>query len=223
MLPPLSITFNLTGAGLSLSKFCETISACQLSERVKTLAISCFKGGTCAYLCLFGNLELYQNIIAKKTEEIQNSTLCKVTSLSKAYFNVHGGLLLGCGLLSLADLLHEFGVLNLGPIENIVNVGTNVLFLCASILALKENIRVLYELKNLDKTAANLDEKELHWIGQSAFFGLISNVGYIIATASLIFNGATTFTILAAIFSCFFGGIKVIYDIFTWAKEKNYF
>lgn len=219
MIPPLSLASNLTNQLISLSKgFLVTISNYQVSEKTQKIAIECFKGGTSAYFFSFGILELFQGISKKKEEE---STLNKVINASTDYFNLHGGLLIGCGLLTLADALQEFGLLNLSTIGNLVSAATNVIFLCANIIALEENVRLFYELKETDWTKTNISEDELRWMKQSAFFGFISNLGYITATACLLFSGATAFTIIIAIFSCFSGGIKIIYDMSVWAKAQN--
>lgn len=223
MVSPLSITFNLADKLMSLSKVCmETVSTCLMSEKIKNIANGCFKGGTSSYLCSFGILELWQGISKKETSGKDETTLNKVTNASTAYFNFHGGLLTGCGFFSLADALHEFGVINLGTISNLVNTAANLTFLCANIIALEENVRLYHELKETDWAKTNIDEEELHWMKQSAFFGFISNVGYIIATTSLLFSGATASTIIIAVFSCFSGGIKIIYDVSIWAKEQGF-
>jgi hypothetical protein len=223
MMQPLEITSEATHRLLSLSKLCvETVSVCLISEKIKTAAMHCFKGSTSAYLCLFGTLELSQSIVEKKMfEEEENTALHKVLNASKTYFPSHGGMLLGSGLCSLAEALHEFGVVNIGSIKGLMSSAANVLFLGANILSLKENIRLLHDLMTTDWTTTNIEKEELHWLKQSAFFGLVSNLGYIIATASLLYGGATPFTLVVAIFSCFSGGIKMVYDLSFWANEQG--
>jgi len=226
MLPTLSLAFNLTDKLISLSTNCiEIVSACQISERIKKIADGCFKVGTSSYLCSFGILELYHNRSHRKKEgsEKEEVTLNKVVTASTVYFNLHGGLLVGCGLFSLVDALHEFGVLNLGSIGNALGSATNVMFLCANIIALEENFRLINELKETDWTKTNIAKDELCWMKRSAFLGFVSNLGYIITTASLLFSGTTALTILIALFSSFSGGIKIIYDLSLWAKAQHLF
>lgn len=197
------------------------ISSCQIPKKLQSIANNCFKGGTSAYLCLFSSLELYQGIISTRKMDNKETTIDKIANASKLYFNSHGGLLLGCGLFSLADALQDFGLVNFHFYGNIVSICANVLFLGASILALKENIRQFLELKKIDCKKMNIDEKELNLMKRSAFFGIISNLGYTIATASLLYNDATAFAIMIAIFSCFSGGIKIFYDISAWAQRNK--
>lgn len=217
----LPITFNLIEKAYTLAaKPAEAVSRCCLSEKIKSVAVGCFKSSTSAYLCLFGTLELSQSIIDKDAPEWDN-TVNKVVTASNDYFRFHGGLLLGCSLFSLANALHEFGVVDLTASSVVMNAAANVLFLGANILALKENIRLIYVLRQTDWTTTNIDKEELHWLKQSAFFGFASNLGYLITTASLLFNGATAFTLIVAFLSCFCGGIKTLYDFSTWAKEQG--
>jgi hypothetical protein len=207
---------------LFLSKQClETVSTCLRSEKIKTIANGIFKGGTSSYFCAFGIMELFLGIVKKEANETEVITLNKITEVSSHYFNLHGGLMFGCGLLSLADALHDFGIINLGSILNAVSHAANVLFLGTNILALKENIRLFHDLRDTDRTQINIDEKELHLRKQSVFFGIASNIGYIIATASLLYSGATALTILIILFSCFSGGIKILYDLSIWAKSQH--
>lgn len=214
-------TFNPAGSLLSLSRHCvETISHCGLSNKIKDIAVGCFKHGTSAYLCLFGTLELSQSIMDREAPE-WDCTINKIVTASKAYFRLHGGLLLGSSLFSLANALHECGILNISGASVVMNAAANALFLGANILALKENIRLIQVLRSTDWLTKNIDDEELHWMKQSAFFGFASNLGYIITTASLLFNGATAFTLLVAIFSCVSGGMKTLYDFSTWAREQG--
>lgn len=219
MLSPLSGCV-FTDKWLCLSKQClETISTCLRSEKIKIIANGIFKSGTSSYFCAFGIMELFLGIVKKEADE--TITLNKITEVSSNYFNVHGGLMFGCGLLSLADALHDFGIINLGSILNAVSHAANVLFLGTNILALKENVRLFHELRDIDRAQTNIDEKELHLRKQSVFFGITSNIGYIIATASLLYSGATALTIIIILFSCFSGGIKILYDLSIWAKPQN--
>lgn len=140
---------------------------------------------------------------------------------SEAYLNMHGGLMLSSGGFSLLDALQEFGLMSLGSIANVVSNVGSVLFLCANIIALEENVRLYHELKNTDWDKTNIDEKELQWLKQSTCWGILSNIGYIIATATLLFSSATSLALVIGLLSCLAGGIKILYDLAIWVKTQK--
>ena len=209
--------FSPTYATITLHIHKKT-SACFISDKMKNIALSCFKSGTCLYFSAFGGSELLQNF---KRSAQETPLLNKIVTYSSAYLNLHGGLMIGCGLASLLDVLHSFGVVNLGSLANAVNKAGNILFLSANIIALEEGVRLFEVIKKTEWSKTNIEEKELNWLKRSVFFGLLSNLGYCLTTASLLFGGSAAITLLIATFSCLSGGIKIIYDLSLWAKEQN--
>lgn len=192
-----------------------------ISERIQKLAYPFFKGGSSLYLCSTGTAEIVQNI-TKKAEDPRISVLSKQSLVpSNAYLNLHGGLMISSGSFSLIDLLHEFGVINIGSIANAVCTAGSVLFLCANIFALEENVRLYNEIENTDWAQTNIDEKELRWLKNAACFGIVSNLGYLVATAALLFGGATAITILIAVLSSLAGGIKILYELTIWFHNQK--
>jgi hypothetical protein len=190
-----------------------------ISDKMKSIALGCFKAGTSLYLSSFGGSEILQNL--KKSTTQDTPLFKRIVRNSTAYLNLHGSFMMGCGLTSLLDALHSFGVVNLGNFTNAVRKAGNLLFLSANIIALEEGVRLFEVIQNTDWSKTNIEEKELNWLKRSVFCGILSNLGYCLATASLLFGGPTAITVLLAIFSCFSGGIKIIYDLFLWAKEQN--
>lgn len=219
MLAPLSFAASLSSATKLIS---HSSVGFTISDKIKKIAIPCFKAATSLYFFTFGGSELAQNLI-KKNIKIQTDTseFKKILPL-KSYLNLHGVLMFGSGIFCLIDALDEFGVNTLGYMANIASLAGSVLFLCANIIALEENVRLIQVLKETDWSKTNIDEKELDWLKRSSFFGAVSNIGYIIATASLLFSGATTAAIVIAVLSCCAGGIKILSDLMVWAKQYNY-
>lgn len=194
-----------------------------LSEKIKELIIPYFKLGASAYLSGFGCSEIAKNFSKKQALDQLNSTQHKAFNCSTTYLNMHGGLMLSSGYFSLIDALNEFGVISLGSLATAVCTAGSVLFLCANIIALEENVRLFNDLNETDWSQTNIDEQELRWLRQSAFWGILSNLGYIGATASLLFSGATPLALLVAVLSCFAGGIKILHDLSLWAKRHALF
>ncbi len=208
----------------SISKYAlKAVSTCMISDKIKAVAAIFFKGCTSLYLCAFGTMEMGQNI--KKDSFVENSlsTQDKVINSSASYLNLHGTLLFSSGTLGLMDALQGFGLVNFRSLAQAVSTASSTLFLCANVVALDENVRLLNELMITDWSKTNITDQELKWMKQSAFWGMLSNLGYIVTTASLLFSGATALTILMAAFSCCTGGIKILFDLLAWAKTQKLF
>lgn len=205
------------------------ISDFTISDRIKNLAISIFKLSTSLYLGVFGTCELVQKNMQADPQKVNGTsktTLQKVQSSSYAYLCIHGGLMTGSGVFGLLEALESFGVTSFGltSVGNVANglgAAGNILFLGANIIALAENMRLYNDIKETDWTKTNIVEGELIWIEQSVMWGIVSNLGYIVATASLIYHGMTALVLVVAALSCFAGGIKILYDLALWAKEKG--
>jgi hypothetical protein len=155
----------------------------------------------------------------KKHSEKDNFLENRVLNASKAYLNLHGALIVGSGIFSLLDALQEFGLIGLNHTAEIISAAGNVLFLCANIIALEENVRLFNGIVNTDWSAKNIHAKELHSLKQSAFWGILSNIGYIAGSATLLFNGATAIAFVFFALSCFAGGAKILYDLVEWKKN----
>lgn len=219
---PLSSGLYFTKTLDPLSKFADkTVSACLVSGKIKAIATVIFKGCTSTYLCVFGALELGQNIKKNDFPDKMITTQAKVIESSSTYLNLHGSLLLSSGIFGLLDALQGFGLVNFRNFAQAISAASATLFLCVNIIGLDENVRLLNELIRTDWSKTNINDQELRWIKQSAFWGLLSNLGYIVMTTSLLFNGATALAILLAAFSCCAGGVKILFDILLWAKNDN--
>ena len=219
---PISSSLCLANKLQSISKFANnTVSACMVSDKIKAAAAVIFKSCTSLYLCVFGTVELGQNIKKNDLPEKLVATQDKVSQSSAAYLNLHGSLLLCSGFFGLMDALQGFGLMNFRSLSQAISAASGTLFLCANLIGLEENVRLLTDLINTDWSKTNINDQELKWMKQSAFWGLLSNLGYIVMTASLLFSGATAATILIAAFSCCAGGIKILIDLLAWAKIEK--
>lgn len=198
-----------------------TASKCPISVKIQAAATGLFNGCTSLYLCGFGTMELGQTI--KKTDfpEKLIATEHKVINASSAYLNLHGGLMLGSGTFGLMDTLQGFGVVDFCNFAQAVSAASCTLFLCANIVGLDESVRLLNELMNTDWSKTNINDQELKWLKQSAFWGILNNLGYILTSASLLLGGATAITILLAALSCCAGGVKILFDLLLWAKKDS--
>ena len=219
-IPPI---LNAAHMGVNSRSCFGVISNRAFSEKIKQIAIACFKACTSLYFGTFGTTELIQGTHKKIVSSDNYSNKTEALKSSKAFLNLHGSLMLGCCSLTLIDALHAFGVIAMGSMATILSNAGSVLFLCANVFALEENIRLWNVLKDTDWSCTNITEKELAWTKQSTFWGALSNIGYILATASLLFSGVTAWTLIIAILSCFAGGVKMLCDLLIWAKTQQLF
>lgn len=197
----------------------QTILPATTIDKVRNITLPFIKGFASIYLGIFGAVEIKQ-CVKRKNPEDNISLENRVLTASKAYLNLHGALIVGSGIFSLLDALHEFGLTTLSHTAEIISIAGNVLFLCANIIALEENVRLFNEIKQTDWAAKNIDANELHLLKQSAFWGILSNVGYIVGTANLLFGGATAITLVFLTLACLAGSVKILYDLVEW--KKNY-
>lgn len=212
------ITTNTLGLRETLSPIFQTVNPVAVIEKIENITLPYFKSLASFYLGVFGTLEIKQCVQKKNPENITRLEY-RTLSASKAYLNLHGALLVGSGIFSMVDALHEFGLLGLSRTAEIISIAGSVLFLGANIIALEENVRLFNEIVNTDWSTRNVDAKELDLLKLSTFWGILSNIGYIAATASLLFSGATTITLVLGALSCFAGGVKIIYDLLDWKRN----
>lgn len=193
----LTTTSFLNQSG-SLSKYFQTATQNPLALKVQELIVPIFKGGASLYLCAFGAAEIIQSG-AKITHSLASS---------QAYMILHGGLMAASGISSLADALYAFGVMNPGNLANANYIAGSILFLCANIIGLEENVRIFNDAGTNSPIDETRDQEK-----QSAFWGILNNIGYIITTAMLLYGKATAPALVFAALSCFAGGIKILYDL----------
>lgn len=193
-------------------------------ERIQQIAAPLFKIGSSLYLSSFGTIEIFQSLktTPQKKEALKTEVLAKAQLSSSAYYlDEHGKLMLGSGCCYLLDMLQDFGVVTCGKLVHLFSTAGSVLFLCANVYAIEENIRLYQEIESTDWTKTNIDAQELRWLKSSAICGMMSNIGYIAATTALLFNGATAITLLVALFSCFAGGVKILCDLCHYAMQEK--
>lgn len=128
------------------------------------------------------------------------------------YQHSHGSLQVGAGLCNGMEALHEFKCINLGRLLSAVQKVGGALFLFANLVALEENIS-LYE--DLRRTGGREKPKELPWRLRAAITGILSNLGYIAATALTLFGSATTMALVIGILSACFGCLKILCDFLS--------
>lgn len=206
----LTCVLNRTG---SLSAYVQEALPSPLAQKIKNIVVPYFKGGASLFLCGFGVLELAQSTNDfKKDKKNPEDQLIS----SKAYLIFHGGLLTSCGFLSLIDAIHAFGVMQPGSLASANYIASNILFLGANIIGLEENVRLWNELGVVD----GIDDNEKNLISKSAFWGILNNIGHIVATAMLLYGTATGIAIMLAALSCFAGGIKILYDLLQLVDDR---
>ena len=144
-IPPI---LNAAHMGVNSRSCFGVISNRAFSEKIKQIAIACFKACTSLYFGTFGTTELIQGTHKKIVSSDNYSNKTEALKSSKAFLNLHGSLMLGCCSLTLIDALHAFGVIAMGSMATILSNAGSVLFLCANVFALEENIR-LYGMTGL--------------------------------------------------------------------------
>jgi hypothetical protein len=186
----------------------------ELPKKVYDLALPYFKACSGAFFLGYGSFEIYSDL---------KRPPCTVESLSESpqlYLKAHGSLLIATGACSAFETLHTFAYINLGRLFAAVSSVGSACFLFANLLAVEENISV-YE-KARSTIPRNEEEKSnLLWICQGAVWGILSNLGYIITTAMVVFGASTAVSLLIGVISACFGGLKILFDFLNLSEKEN--
>jgi hypothetical protein len=131
----------------------------------------------------------------------------------KNYYPLHGGLLIASGVCSAFEGAYFFKAIDLGKLFKPLQVAGGVTFLLAMILELEKNIQ---HFEMLSAKASHADtEKEaasIKWEKRATFTGILSNIGYILATSLTLFGLATGFALFIGVISACFGLMSLIFD-----------
>lgn len=182
------------------------------SDKIQALAARLIQGCSSLYLSSYGTFELSKSRSTSEATKA-DSVGTAVLAPSQSYLTAHGGCLLSSGLCYLTDLLNKLGIIARPELSSLLCTVGNVAFLCANICALDENLRMYTLITETDWTNTNIDPRELQWLKKSTCWGIVSNVGYIIAMCSVLFGHVTAITLLIAILACLAGGMKILYDV----------
>jgi len=170
----------------------------EINEKIAKFVLPYFSAGCSFFLFSQGVLELFYSQKAQSSRE---------------YLQAHGGLLVGSGFCTGVTYLHTKSIVNLGILLPIIQTVGSVLFLYAHLVALDENMTTLERLRNT--SICNNPQKEhlLNLQKRSAIFGILSNLGYIAATALALFGATATGALVIGIIAACFGGLKMLHDL----------
>lgn len=165
----------------------------------------------------FGTSRISQGVhneTANKTASVAALNL----SPSKKFLKIHGLFSTATGTCSLVEALHHFGVINLGAFTNLICTGGSLCFVYANITALEENIRIYKEVKkNEEKYPENHQQNT--WLKNGAIFGILSNIGYILATTIVLLGAPTAIALVIGLISSFSSGLKILHDFKLWFEN----
>ena len=209
---PRTTTFGVIAAQI-IFKCAAAVENSRIVDTVRKIAYPIFKATTSSYLLGFGSFEFSQTLINDHTTENQTIHQSALKS-SKAYMYCHGGLIGSSGFCGILETVENFGIASLGSIGKGIFKAGNVFFLGANILALEENVRLYEAAVNSSDT---LTDKE--WHIRSAVSGIISNVGYILATSIFLLGGPAGIALAIGVIGASSGAFKILCDFILWKNE----
>lgn len=148
----------------------------------------------------------------------------KVNRLSPArdFLRIYGGFTLATGICGVLEALNSFGVINYGKFTNIVYALGSITFLYANLAALEENIRVFQVLQKTEVADHPNAHERLSMQKSSAIWGILSNMGYIVATACLLLGASSGMAFVFGVIGAFSSGFKMLYDfVIAYQKKTN--
>jgi hypothetical protein len=196
-----------------LSNAPSSFSPTTLTKKIYEFCFPYFKSGSGFFFLGFGICETYHMLSDKKRLNLNTEN-----KISPNYLGLHGTLLIGAGICTEVESLHSFSVINLGSILSKISSAGGVLFLLANFVGLQANINMYEQGQNIDCTTSEKNRQIAYWMCRSAVTGILSNLGYIIATAIALFGASTAIAVLIGIISSCFGGIKILFDLVAWMK-----
>lgn len=171
---------------------------------------------TCTGLYHFGNgTSRISQTVELKTQDITQKT-CKAAATvfapSDYFLKMNGIFSTATGLCSVLEAFNHFGIINLGTVANLICTTGSLCFIYANVVALEENIRIFQEVKRSEGN--DQPDSQANLRKQSAIFGILSNIGYILATALVLFSAPTALALVIGVVSSFSGGLKILSDLF---------
>lgn len=173
-----------------------------LSTKISVVADAIFLPGCAVFLGIQGLSEMFS---ARKAPSAPTNGL-----LSHHYLQTHGSFLLGSGVCTGLDVLHKWEFINLGSLLKVFQGIGSFLFLYANVFALEKNINQYESLRQ--KISDHQPSPHEKWLLRGALAGILSNLGYITATAAAVFGAATAIALLIGVISACFGNLKILYD-----------
>lgn len=178
-----------------------------LADLIKKVAYPVFKATTSSYLASFGSFELSRLNAARSSQ----------MAADKAYLSTHGALITASGACGIVEMLDRCGIVTLGQeVSKALFMAGSLFFLMANIIALEENVR-LYEIAE----SLPPQDETTFWLRRSAVSGMLSNINYIIATATLLLGGPTAIALVIGAIGAMSGAFKILCDFVMWAKERS--
>lgn len=191
------------------------VECSSLYRKVEPLIYPCFAAGCGIFHCGYGAVELLQSHTTSQTQRISVASQ-EALSPSKDFLDLHGTLMTATGISSALEALNAFGVISYGELSSFICGAGSAFFLYANIFALEENIRVYQGLKAQELENTVLDQNKHDWQKFSAVWGIMSNIGYILATGALLFSAPTAIALAIGVCAAFSGGLKILSDFMLW-------
>lgn len=191
-----------------IPKYCKKLaSTCVfLTEKVRQVAYPYIVASSGTYYCGQGASEL---VVAKK---LDSNASDKAIEPKREYLITHGVLMGATGVCGILEGLNGFGAISYGKFAQSVCVAGSIFFLYANIANLEENIRVYHELMKNADLPKGLERDHFIFQKSSVIWGILSNLGYIFATACLLFNASATMAFIFGVLGSFSGAFKFLCD-----------
>lgn len=188
----------------NVSQFCKNLfnSSSGLAEKIQQIAYPYFTAGSGVYYCGSGGKEIYSATVGYAVEKRD------VFSPSRLFQGIQGFFITATGVCGVAEAFNSFDLINYGGFTNSVYAAGNIFFLCANLVALEDAVRVYEEIQKAEGEGREIAEFQK----QSNLLGIISNLGYIMATALILFGGSTAMALVLGIIGSFSGAMKILYD-----------
>ncbi|MEI8365770.1 MAG: hypothetical protein WCF65_05060 [Parachlamydiaceae bacterium] len=178
-----------------------------LVDKVRHVAYSSFVAGSGAYHCGWGTAEL--------SGAMTNTGLNKGYKLAPSlnYQIIHGTFIGATGVCGVLEGLNSFGWINYGKIATTVCSAGSIFFLYANIAALEESVRIYEELQKHEIEGGLVEQEKNAFRKCAAIWGILSNLGYIVATACVLFGASTAMAFVFGVIGTLSGAFKFICDM----------
>jgi hypothetical protein len=203
-----------------------------LFQKIYDFVLPYFKAGTSLFFFGYGTKELYMDVrqTTEKKDVKKPTNALALNNFRQASLDVssfehaiaHGVLFLGAGMCTALEAFHLFALTNLESFASLVGYGGAGCFLFANLVALEQNMNIYAKADQLSSEASEEERQEAWQLKKSAILGIISNLGYILATAVSLLGDLTAIVLLFGSVGACSGCFKILYDFFIfYAPTSN--
>lgn len=191
-------------------------------QKVYDICLSLFKGGSGLFFLGYGTKEIAFDArqLTPSQWHLENKKKLAINTAAE-YALAHGTLFAAAGICSILECLHYFSAVNLGQHLPIFSCFSAGLFLFANFVALEQNINLFVEAQEIIKEKVQSEIPNALIQMRSAFLGMISNLGYIMATAVAVMGASAGIAFLIGCVAACFGALKILHDFYFLYLVQN--